>query len=92
LYRIILTIRYQGQHRKRSYTWQREVVLYLRSLFEDAVRAGEIPQQDCLAAAWATMDVIRGVSERRAFPEERSTQDEAKFLTDFLLRGLGARQ
>lgn len=92
LYRIILTINRQGQHRKRSFAWQREVVLYLRSIFEDAAKAGEIPEQDFLAAAWTTMDTIRGVNERRALSEERSTEDEAKFLTDFLLGGLGAKR
>ena len=92
LYRIILSINRQEQHRKRSIAWQRETVLYLQSMFAEAARAGRSRTQDFLAAAWTTMDAIRGVNERRAFSEGRSTQDDAKFLTAFLLRALGAKR
>jgi AcrR family transcriptional regulator len=92
LYRIILSINRQEQHRKRSIAWQRETVLYLQSMFAEAARAGEIPDQDFLAAAWTTMDAIRGVNERRAFSEGRSTQDDGKFLTEFLLGALLTRR
>jgi len=88
LYRIILGITRQEQHRKRSIAWQRETVLYLQSMFATAARAGELPQQDFLAAAWATMDAIRGVNERRVFSEGRSPEDDTKFLTAFLLAAL----
>jgi AcrR family transcriptional regulator len=88
LYRIILSINRQEQHRKRSIAWQKEVVLYLQSMFADAAKAGEIPDQDFLAAAWTTIDAIRGVIERRAYSEVRSTEDDTKFLTAFLLRAL----
>ena len=88
LYRIILSINRQEQHRKRSIAWQKEVVLYLQSLFADAAKAGEIPDQDFLAAAWTTIDAIRGVNERRAYAEGRSTEDDTKFLSAFILRAL----
>ena len=88
LYRIILSINRQEQHRKRSIAWQKEVVLYLQSMFADAAKAGEIPDQDFLAAAWTTIDAIRGVNERRAYSKVRSTEDDTKFLTAFLLRAL----
>lgn len=91
LYRIILSINRQEGHRRRSHGWQREAVLYLRAVFEAAAQAGEIPVQDFTAAAWTTMDAIRGVNERRAFSQETSAQDQASFLTEFLLRGVGAR-
>jgi DNA polymerase III alpha subunit len=71
LYRIILSINRQEQHRKHSIAWQKEVVLYLQSMFADAAKAGEIPDQDFLAAAWTTIDAIRGVNERRAYFEVR---------------------
>jgi AcrR family transcriptional regulator len=89
LYRIILSINRLEQNRKRSFAWQRETVLFLKRMFEDAARAGEIPEQDFLAAAWITLDAIRGVNERKTFGEERTTEDEARVLTEFLLRGLG---
>ena len=88
LHRIILSINRQEQHRKRSIAWQKEVVLYLQSMFVDAAKAGEIPDQDFLAAAWTTIDAIRGVNERRTYSEGRSTEDDTKFLTAFLLRAL----
>jgi AcrR family transcriptional regulator len=92
LYRIILSINRQEQHRKRSIAWQKEAVLYLQSMFADAAKAGEIPDQDFLAAAWTAIDAIRGVNERRAYSEGRSTEEDAKFLTAFLLRALGAKR
>ena len=88
LYRIILSINRQEQHRKRSIGWQKEAVLYLQSMFVDAAKAGEIPDQDFLAAAWTTIDAIRGVNERRAYSEVHSKGDDTKFLTAFLLRAL----
>jgi hypothetical protein len=60
-------------------------VLYLQAIFADGARTGEIPEQDFLAAAWATMDAIRGVNERRVFSEGRTTEEDTKFLTAFLL-------
>ena len=88
LYRIILSINRQEQHRTRSIAWQKETVLYLQSMFADAAKAGEIPDQDFLAAAWTTIDAIRGVNERRAYAEGRSTEDDTKFLSAFILRAL----
>jgi AcrR family transcriptional regulator len=88
LYRIILSINRQEQHRKRSIAWQKETVLYLQSMFADAAKAGEIPDQDFLAAAWTTIDAIRGVNERRAYSEGRSTEEDTKFLSAFVLRAL----
>ena len=92
LYRIIMSINRQEQHRKRSIAWQKVVVLYLQSMFADAAKAGEIPDQDFRAAAWTTIDAIRGVNERRAYSEGRSTEDDTKFLTAFLLRALGSKR
>jgi AcrR family transcriptional regulator len=92
LYRIILSINRQDEHRKRSIVWQKETVLYLQSMFADAARAGDIPDQDFLAAAWTTMDAIRGVNERRAYSTDRSTEEDTRFLTAFLLRALRAAE
>jgi AcrR family transcriptional regulator len=92
LYRIIMSINRQEQHRKRSIAWQKVAVLYLQSMFADAAKAGEIPDQDFLAATWTTLDAIRGVNERRAYSTERSTEEDTKFLTAFLLRALRANR
>ncbi len=92
LYRVILSLGREGQSKKRSIAWQRIAVNYLAQLFEKAAEAGEIPRQDFIAAAWTTMDAIRGVNERRAFAEGRSTEQDAEFLTRFLLHGLCSRK
>ena len=91
VYRIILSINREGQHRKRSFAWQKQAVQYLQAMFSKAAEAGEIPQQDFLSAAWTTMDAIRGVNERRAFAEGRSPEDDSRFLASFLLNALRAR-
>jgi AcrR family transcriptional regulator len=91
LYRIILSIKRDGLNRKRSIAWQKETVVSLQAMFAAAAEAGEIPRQDFLAAAWTTMDAVRGANERRAFAEGRATEEDAQFLTDFLLRALSAK-
>jgi hypothetical protein len=88
LYRVILSLSREGQYRKRSIAWQRETVLYLESIFAEGAKAGEIPPQDFTGAAWAMMDAIRGVSERRIYCEGRSTEEDTEFLTEFLLVAL----
>jgi AcrR family transcriptional regulator len=90
LYRVILSLSREGQYRQRSIAWQREAVLYLEAILAAGANAGEIPQQDLLGAAWATMDAIRGVNERRMFSAGRSVDQDTEFLTTFLLRALGA--
>ena len=88
LYRVVLSLSREGQYRKRSIVWQRETVLYLQSIFIEGANAGEIPEQDFLGAAWAMMDAIRGASERRIYAEGRSTEEDTKFLTEFLLEAI----
>ncbi|GGG77370.1 hypothetical protein GCM10011585_20620 [Edaphobacter dinghuensis] len=88
LYGVILSLSREVQYRKRSIAWQRETVLYLQSIFTEGAKSGEIPEQDFLGAAWTIMDAIRGTSERRIYTEGRSTEDDTKFLTEFLLRAL----
>lgn len=92
LYRVILSLNHEGPRKKRSIAWQRRAVMFLAELFEGAARAGDIPEQDFVAAAWTTMDAIRGVNERRVFSEGRSTEQDAEFLTEFLLNALRANK
>jgi AcrR family transcriptional regulator len=91
-YRVILSLSREGQYRRRSIAWQKETVIYLQSIFAEGAKAGEIPEQDFLGAAWAMMDVIRGTSERRIYSEGRSTEDDIRFLTEFLLGALRSRK
>jgi AcrR family transcriptional regulator len=91
LYRVILSLSREGIYRKRSIGWQRDTVVYLQGILEEGERSGVLPPQDFLAAAWAAMDVIRGVNERRVYSEGRSVEEDTKFLTEFMLRALCAK-
>lgn len=90
LYRVISSLKRDVKDRKRSLRWQRLAVDYLVSLLTEAVKQGEIPEQDVEAAAWALMDMIRGVHERRILQQKSSTGEEARYLATFALRGMGA--
>ena len=94
LYRLILSMSRAPQYRKKSIGWQREAVVYLTDLFSEAAAAGEIPQQDFIAAAWATMDAIRGVNERRVFADAnaRPVEEDTQSLTNFLLDAVHAKR
>ncbi|GGA66191.1 hypothetical protein GCM10011507_17210 [Edaphobacter acidisoli] len=88
LYRVILSMGRTSHHRKQSIAWQRAAVEYLATLLAEAADAGEIPAGDHIAAAWATMDAIRGFNERRIYSEGRSVEEDTRFLTNFLLAAL----
>jgi hypothetical protein len=94
LYRLILSMSRAPQYRKKSISWQREAVVYLAGLFAEGAASGEIPQQDFVATAWATVDAIRGVNERRVFADSkaRSVEADTQFLTNFLLDAVRARR
>ncbi|WP_446743883.1 TetR/AcrR family transcriptional regulator [Silvibacterium acidisoli] len=90
LYRVISSLKRDVKDRKRSLRWQRMAVDYLLSLFGEAVKQEEIPEQDVEAAAWALMDMIRGIHERRILQPRSSTEEEARYLANFALKAMGA--
>jgi AcrR family transcriptional regulator len=97
LYRVLSSLNREVQNRKRSLKWKRQAVDYLTALFSDAAERGEIPKQDFEAAAWALMDMIHGLQERRMIHglqerrmihHEHSPEEEVRNLTGFTLRAL----
>jgi AcrR family transcriptional regulator len=93
LYRVILSMSRSPLYRKKSIGWQRESVLYLAELLQQGAAAGDIPQQDFMAVAWATMDAVRGVNERRVFADSaRTVEEDTVFLTRFLLEAVGVKR
>ncbi len=76
-------------NRKLILKCMRQVVDHLTTMFSDAAERGEIPKQDFEAAAWALMDMIRGLQERRMIHHEHSHEEEVRNLTGFTLRALG---
>jgi AcrR family transcriptional regulator len=88
LYRVILSLNSEERTKKRSIAWQRKGVEYLAELYKTAAGAGEIADQDFMAAAWTTMDAIRGMNERRTFAEGTPIEHDSDFLTGFFLNAL----
>jgi AcrR family transcriptional regulator len=86
LYRVILTLGHE--QRRRSIAYQREAVEMIAAMLAEGARRGQIPPQDYTAAAWTMMDAIRGVNERRIYAEGRAVEEDARFLTEFLLAAL----
>ncbi|MDE1178497.1 MAG: TetR/AcrR family transcriptional regulator [Edaphobacter sp.] len=94
LYRVILSMGRAPQYRKKSIGWQREAVSYLVRVMEEGAAAREIPPQDFLAAAWMTMDAIRGANERRVFADcdSNTVEQDVEALTSLLLQAVQPRQ
>jgi len=89
LYRVISSLSREVQNRKLILRCLRQVVDHLIAMLSDAAERGEIPEQDFEAAAWALMDMIRGLQERRMIHQEHSPEEEVRNLTGFMLRALG---
>lgn len=89
LYRVISSMNREMLDRKRSLKWRKPAVDDLITLFREAAERKEIPQQNFEAAAWALMDMIRGIHERRIARYEDSPEGEIEQLMGFMLRALG---
>lgn len=92
LYRVISSVGHEMKNRRRRLKWQRMAVDYLLRMFQEAAKQGAIPRQDFEAAAWALMDMIRGIHERRLVEQDHSPEEEIRSLTGFTLRALGAKR
>ncbi|SEF46748.1 transcriptional regulator, TetR family [Bryocella elongata] len=92
LYRVIVTLKRESHNLKRSLRWQRPTIYFLMVLFQHAMQAGDIPEQPFEPAAWALMDMIRGLLERRMAHPNSSIEQEAAELTAFMLRALGYKR
>jgi AcrR family transcriptional regulator len=91
LYRVITSVNREMPNRRRSLKWQKQTVDYLAAMFSVAAERGEIEALDLEGSAWALMDMIRGISERRIVNYERPSEEEVDFMTALMLRALGAR-
>lgn len=91
LYRVITSLNREIPDRRRSLRWQKQTVDYLVSMFSAAAERGEIEARHLEASAWALMDIVRGINERRIVNYERSSEEEVDFVTTLMLRALGRR-
>jgi AcrR family transcriptional regulator len=91
LYRLLLTVGREAQHKRQTHEVLRAGHAYFLSILKEGVAAGEITAQvDLDTIAWAILDMIRGCNERRMdHLSERSPQDDAAAITAFALQQLG---
>ena len=89
LYRVIWSVNADLRNRPRAIAGYERFVDVLSKIFEEAYRAGEIPQQDFVASAWRLLDMLRGIYDRRLHGEDKTSIGETiRSLTRFTLHGL----
>jgi AcrR family transcriptional regulator len=90
LYRLVLTVGREPQHRKQTNAVLREATRSLISLLEQAAAAGEIQVQSFEPIAHAVLDMIRGANERRLDGIAiHSVEEDANFIIELALREVG---
>ncbi|QHS51818.1 TetR/AcrR family transcriptional regulator [Edaphobacter sp. 12200R-103] len=92
LYHVISSLNREMPNRRRSLNWQKKTVDYLTVMFSTAAERGEIEGRNLEASAWALMDIVRGINERRIVNYGRSSEEEIDFVTTLVLRALGWRE
>jgi AcrR family transcriptional regulator len=91
LYRLLLTVGREPQHRRQTHELLRAGHAYFVGILKEGVEAGEIAQDvDLETVAWAILDMVRGANERRMdHLTERTPQEDAAAITGFALSQLG---
>jgi AcrR family transcriptional regulator len=91
LYRLLLTVGREPQHRQQTHELLRAGHAYFVGILEEGVEAGEIAADvDLDTVAWAILDMVRGANERRMDSlTHRTPQDDAAAITAFALSQLG---
>ena len=79
--------------RRQYRDYLHEPVQLLSDAIQEAVRSGEIRAIDPERAAWLIADAVRGAIQRRLLSQSPSpTDDDVKFLLDFLWSSLTAKK
>lgn len=90
LYRLLLTVGREPQHKRQTHELLRLGHAYFLSILTAGRDAGEIEAQDLDAVAWAILDMVRGCNERRMdHLTDRTPQEDAEAITAFALQQLG---
>ena len=86
IYSLLLTVGREQKHRKQTADFLRAAQRDYKTLLQDAVDAGDFRCDDVEQLAWATLDLIRGASERRIdkLGDSDPRQDAAR-ITAYLL-------
>jgi hypothetical protein len=90
LYRLLLTVGRETQHKRQTHEVMRAGHAYFLSILKEGEAAGELEPRDLDAIAWAILDMIRGCNERRMdHLTARTPQQDAARITAFALQQLG---
>ena len=90
LYRLLLTVGREAQHKRQTHEVLRAGHAYFLSILKEGEAAGELEARDFEMIAWAILDMIRGCNERRLdHLTERTPQEDAAAITAFALQQLG---
>ncbi|HEX4652047.1 MAG TPA: TetR/AcrR family transcriptional regulator [Granulicella sp.] len=90
LYRLLLTIGREPQHRKQTNAVLRSSKQSIVALLEEGVAAGELNPQPFDAIAWAALDMLRGANDRRLDGiATHSIDEDARFIIELTLKFVG---
>ncbi|MFN2977374.1 TetR/AcrR family transcriptional regulator [Terriglobus aquaticus] len=86
IYRLLLTVGREQKHRRQTADFLRAAQRDYKTLLQDGVDAGEFACDDLEQLAWATLDLVRGASERRIDKlGESDPRQDALRITAFVL-------
>jgi AcrR family transcriptional regulator len=92
LYRLIITVGREPQHRRETQDTLRAGHAAFAAILEEAIQSGEIKPQPIDDFAWAILDMIRGCNERRLDKLTTNTpQQDAANITAITLQHLGLK-
>lgn len=85
IYRLLLTVGREPRLRQETHRIVREAQQGFVALICEGAKAGVLPQGDHEALAWATLDMIRGATERRMDAQTSTTpKDDAAWIFAFI--------
>lgn len=86
IYRLLLTVGREPRHRRQTSDLLWAAQHEYRAILEDAMEAGEFAADDLDELAWATLDLVRGASQRRVEKLSTTTpHQDAIRITELLL-------
>ena len=92
IYRLLLTVGREAKLRRQTNEVLRNAQASLMAIFAEGVASGEVAEQDFAPLAWATLDLIRGATERRMDKLSASTpQEDAAWVAECVLQQVRLR-
>ncbi len=90
LYRMLLTVGRTKQHGRQTQTFVRNLALRFRAIMQAAMDRGEIAEQPLDPLAFALVDMMRGVTERRIEGVSKTTlSEDAEAISHIAFATLG---